>query len=101
MHSQPTHHDSFIGSDDEDKLHYDYCQRPRQIRDTCWHLHGCPTRGRGVRLGSVSGHGDNSRAHHSTVVEPPPSSSKSMTLSTTEIELRYFCQFLILFYPLR
>ena len=31
--------------------------------------------------------GGSSRAHHSTVVEPSPSGSKSMALSTTDIKL--------------
>ena len=89
-HNLPTHRDSgsSIGSDDEDKLHCDYCQRPRHTRDTCWRLHSRPsTRGRGGRSRSVGGRGGNSRAHHSTVVEPPPSDSEFRALSTFEIEL--------------
>ncbi|GFS46154.1 hypothetical protein Acr_00g0100480 [Actinidia rufa] len=86
----PTHRDSgsSIDSDDKDKLHCDYCQRPRHTRKTCWRLHSrSSTRGRGGRLGSVGGRGGNSRAHHSTVVEPPPSDSEFRALSTFEIEL--------------
>ena len=41
----------------------------------------------GGRLGSTGGHCGSSRAHHSIVVEPPPSGSESMALSTSEIEL--------------
>ena len=80
-HSQSTHRDSgpFVGSDDKDKLHCDYCQRPRHTRETCWRLHGRPpTRGRGGCLGVTGGHGDNFRAHHSIVVEHPPSGSESL-----------------------
>ncbi|GFS46025.1 hypothetical protein Acr_00g0099650 [Actinidia rufa] len=85
--SQPTHCDfgPYVGSDDKDKLHCNYCQRPRHTRKTCWRLHGRPpTRGRGGCSGSMGGHGGNSRAHHSTG-EPPPSGSESMALSTSDI----------------
>ncbi|XP_057482522.1 uncharacterized protein LOC130769275 [Actinidia eriantha] len=78
----PTHRDSCssVGSDDKDKLHCDYCQRSR--------LYGRPpTRGRGGRSGSIGGRGGNSRAHHSTVVEPSPSGFEFRGLSTSEIEL--------------
>ncbi|GFS40494.1 hypothetical protein Acr_00g0068870 [Actinidia rufa] len=68
-----------------DKLHCDYCQRPRHARETCWHLH-VYSRTSG-HSGSADGRGGSSRAHHSIVVEPPLSSSESVTLSTTEIEL--------------
>ncbi|XP_057493174.1 uncharacterized protein LOC130778669 [Actinidia eriantha] len=88
--NQPTHRDSgpSVGSDDKDKLHCDYCQRPRHTRETCWRLHGRPpTRGRGSRSGSAGGRDGSSRAHHSTVVEPPSSGSESIALSSTEIEL--------------
>ncbi|GFY92871.1 hypothetical protein Acr_08g0012670 [Actinidia rufa] len=67
--NQPAHCDSgpSVGSDDKNKLHCDYYQRPRHTRETCWHLHSRPsTRERG-------GRGGNHRAHHSTVVESPPS----------------------------
>ena len=36
---------------------------------------------------SAGGRGGNSRAHHSTVVEPPLLGSESMALSTSNIEL--------------
>ncbi|GFS43591.1 DEA(D/H)-box RNA helicase family protein [Actinidia rufa] len=76
--SQPTHRDSgpFVGSDDKDKLHCDYYQRPCHTMETCWHLHGRPpTRGHGGRSGSTGGRDSNSRAHHSTVVESSSSGS--------------------------
>ncbi|GFZ15695.1 hypothetical protein Acr_25g0001040 [Actinidia rufa] len=88
--NQPTHRDSgfSVGSDDKDKLHCDYCQRPHHTRETCWHLHGRPpTRGRCGRSGSAGGRGGSSRAHHSTVVESPFSGSESIVFSTIEIEL--------------
>ncbi|XP_057504070.1 uncharacterized protein LOC130787666 isoform X2 [Actinidia eriantha] len=88
--NQSTHRDSslFVGSDDKNKLHCDYCKRPHHTRKTCWRLHGrLPTRGRGGRSGYVGGRGGSSRAHHSTVVEHPPSDFESMTLSTSDIEL--------------
>ncbi|GFZ11537.1 hypothetical protein Acr_22g0009350 [Actinidia rufa] len=88
--NQPAHRDfdPYVGSDDKDKLHCDYSHRPRHTRETCWCLHDRPpSRGRGGRSGSTGGRGCNSRAHHSTVVEPPPSGSASMTFSTSEIEL--------------
>ncbi|GFZ15841.1 hypothetical protein Acr_25g0002500 [Actinidia rufa] len=65
--NQCTHHDFgyFVGSDDKDKLHCDYCQRPHHTRETCWRLHGQPsTQGRGVHSGSASGHGGSSHARH-------------------------------------
>ncbi|GFZ09136.1 hypothetical protein Acr_20g0009440 [Actinidia rufa] len=82
--SQPTHRDSvpFVGSDDKDKLHCDYFQRPHHTqetcwhlhghhtRETCWHLHGRPTRGQGGRSGSVGDHGGSSHAHHSIMAKP-------------------------------
>ncbi|GFS32101.1 hypothetical protein Acr_00g0020850 [Actinidia rufa] len=85
---QATHHDffSFVGSDDKDKLHCDYYQRPRHTRATCWSFHSRPARGRGGRSGFAGGRGGSSRAHHSTVVEPLPSGSESIALSTIEIE---------------
>ncbi|GFZ14699.1 hypothetical protein Acr_24g0008890 [Actinidia rufa] len=79
---------SFVGgSDDKDKLHCDYYRQPRHTRETCWRLHGGPTRGQGGHSSSAGGRGDSFRAHHSKVLERPPSGSKSMALSTTEIEL--------------
>ena len=45
------------------------------------------TQGQGGRSGSMGDRGGNSHAHHSTMVEPPPTSSESMALSTDEIEL--------------
>ena len=89
--SQPIHRDSgpSVGSDDKDKLYCDCCQRPRHTRETCWRLDGRPpTQGRGGRSGSAGSHGGCSRAHYSTVVEPP-SGSESMALSTTMIELHH------------
>ena len=56
--------------------------------ETCWRQHGrSPTRGQGSHLGSTGGRGGNSRAHHSTVVKPPPSCSESVALSTSDTEL--------------
>ena len=89
-HHWPTHRDSgpFIGIDDKDKLHCDYNKRPRHIKETCWRLHGRPpSRERGGCLCSTGGRAGNSCAHHSTVVEHPPSSFESMAFSTSEIEL--------------
>ena len=86
----PTHCDSgsSVGSDDKDTLHCDYCQRSCHTRETCWRLHGrLPTRGRGGRSGSIGGRGGNSRAHHSTVVEPSPSGFEFRGLSISEIDL--------------
>ena len=88
--SQPTHRDfgPSVDNDDKDKLYCDYYQRPRHTRENYWYLHGQPpTRGRGGRSGSADGRGGSSHAHHSTVVEPLPSGSESMALSTSEIEL--------------
>nr|XP_033508712.1 uncharacterized protein LOC117273628 [Nicotiana tomentosiformis] len=30
---------------DKDHLHCDYCGKPRHTKETCWKLHGKPTRG--------------------------------------------------------
>ncbi|GFZ17033.1 hypothetical protein Acr_26g0003030 [Actinidia rufa] len=82
--NQPTLRDfgTSVASDDKNKLNCDYCQRPCHTREPCWHIHGRPPiKGRG------GGRSGNSRAHHSTLVKPPPSSSESMTLSTSKIEL--------------
>ena len=90
--SQPIHRDfsPSVGSDDKDKLYCDCCQRPRHTREICWRLDGRPpTQGRGGRSGSAGSHGGGSRAHYSTVVEPPSLDSESMALSTTMIELHH------------
>ena len=53
---------------DKDQLKCDHCGRTRHTRDTCWKLHGRPTRGRGGRGGSVRGTG-RPQAYQSDVVE--------------------------------
>ncbi|GFZ09173.1 hypothetical protein Acr_20g0009810 [Actinidia rufa] len=65
----------FVGDDDKDKLHCDYCQQPRDTRETYWRLlDRSPTQGRGGHSSSTGGRGGSSLAHHSTVVESPSSS---------------------------
>nr|CAD1835548.1 unnamed protein product [Ananas comosus var. bracteatus] len=46
------------GSDliDKDHLKCDHCGRSRHTKETCWKLHGRPTRGRGGRSGSGRGY---------------------------------------------
>nr|CAD1831665.1 unnamed protein product [Ananas comosus var. bracteatus] len=46
------------GSDliDKDHLKCDHCGRSRHTKETCWKLHGRPTRGRGGRSGSGQGY---------------------------------------------
>jgi hypothetical protein len=51
--------------DDNDKLFCDQCNRSRHTRETCWRLHGRPTRGRG---GHTSG-GTGPRANYTSAVE--------------------------------
>lgn len=53
---------------DKDQLKCDHCGRTRHTRDTCWKLHGRPTRVRGGRGGSVRGTG-RPQAYQSDVVE--------------------------------
>ncbi|OIT37996.1 hypothetical protein A4A49_27235 [Nicotiana attenuata] len=41
---------------DKDHMHCEYCGKPRHTRETCWKLHGRPTRGRGgKRVGPSRG----------------------------------------------
>ncbi|KAJ7963242.1 UBN2_3 domain-containing protein [Quillaja saponaria] len=58
---------------DKDDLQCDYCGKTRHIGDTCWKLHGRPTRGRG---GMVVGP-PRSRAHFSDSAESSPSTESS------------------------
>lgn len=52
-------------SDDMDKLFCDHNNKSCHTCKTCWRLHGCPTRGRGSRLGG----GTRPRANHTAMVE--------------------------------
>ncbi|KAJ7968090.1 Retrovirus-related Pol polyprotein from transposon TNT 1-94 [Quillaja saponaria] len=58
---------------DKDDLQCDYCGKTRHTRDTCWKLHGRPTRGRGGRFVGPP----RSRAHVSDTVESSPSTESS------------------------
>ncbi|KAJ7954402.1 Retrovirus-related Pol polyprotein from transposon TNT 1-94 [Quillaja saponaria] len=58
---------------DKDDLQCDYCDKTRHTRDTCWKLHGRPTRGRGGRFVGPP----RSRAHVSDTVESSPSTESS------------------------
>ncbi|KAJ7972159.1 Retrovirus-related Pol polyprotein from transposon TNT 1-94 [Quillaja saponaria] len=58
---------------DKDDLQCDYCGKTRHTRDTCWKLHGRPTRGRGGRFVGPP----RSRAHVSDTVESSPSTGSS------------------------
>jgi hypothetical protein len=52
-------------SNDRDKLFCDHYNRSRHTRETCWRLHGSPTRGRGGRTGG----GTKPQAHHTSTVK--------------------------------
>ncbi|KAJ7969147.1 Retrovirus-related Pol polyprotein from transposon TNT 1-94 [Quillaja saponaria] len=58
---------------DKDDLQCDYCGKTRHTRDTCWKLHGRPTRGRGGRFVGPP----RSRAYVSDTVESSPSTESS------------------------
>ncbi|KAJ7950679.1 Retrovirus-related Pol polyprotein from transposon TNT 1-94 [Quillaja saponaria] len=68
------------GSDNDD-LQCDYCGKTRHTRDTCWKLHGRPTRGRGGRFVGPP----RSRAHVSDTVESSPS-TESSALNAEEMQ---------------
>jgi hypothetical protein len=76
--------------DDRDKLFCDHCNRLRHTRETCWRLHGCPTRG----CGGCTGGGARPRAHHTSTVEMAiptlythPSTTDMGGLSKDEVEV--------------
>ncbi|XP_043809433.1 uncharacterized protein LOC122722509 [Manihot esculenta] len=51
---------------EKDQLHCDYCGKPRHTKETCWKLHGRPTRGRGGKRGT-----SRNQANLAETVEEP------------------------------
>ncbi|GAV59441.1 gag_pre-integrs domain-containing protein [Cephalotus follicularis] len=52
----PPTSDSKISSADKSQVICDSCWKPRHMRETCWKIHGCPSRGQGGRSTSTHSH---------------------------------------------
>ena len=67
---------------DKYHLHCDYCGKSRHTKETCWQLHGRPTRGRGGKQVSSSG----AQANVAESVDTSKETSSRETLSSDEIQ---------------
>ncbi|KAG8649661.1 hypothetical protein MANES_08G119311v8 [Manihot esculenta] len=67
---------------EKDHLHCDYCGKPRHTKETCWKLHGRPTRGRGGKRGTSR----NQAKLAETVEEPFKETTTTEFLSPNELQ---------------
>ncbi|XP_043811381.1 uncharacterized protein LOC122723365 [Manihot esculenta] len=67
---------------EKDHLHCDYCGKLRHTKETCWKLHGRPTRGRGGKRGTSR----NQAKLAETVDEPFKETTTTEFLSPNELQ---------------
>nr|XP_009760577.1 PREDICTED: uncharacterized protein LOC104212904 isoform X3 [Nicotiana sylvestris] len=70
---------------DKDHLHCDYCGKPRHTKETCWKLHGRPTRGRGGKRVGPS----RVQANIAEIVETSRETASGEALFSDEIQHLY------------
>ena len=76
-HDQPK-----IIPSDKDHVHCEYCGKPRHTKETCWKLHGRPTRGRGGKRINSS----RAQANVAETVETSKETGSGEILSSEEIQ---------------
>ncbi|XP_059292909.1 uncharacterized protein LOC132046330 [Lycium ferocissimum] len=67
---------------DKDHLHCDYCGKPRHTKETCWKLHGRPSRGRGGKQVNSM----RAQANLSETVESSKETTSGEFLSPSELK---------------
>ncbi|OIT35747.1 hypothetical protein A4A49_61781, partial [Nicotiana attenuata] len=77
-----SHEQTKAFTSDKDHLHCDYCGKSRHTKETCWKLHGRPTRGRGGKRVGLS----RGQANIVENVETFRENASGETLSSEEVQ---------------